>query len=377
MAIALYQKQFRVLLLGVIASAAASVVAPATTIAAAPAFYPRVVANANGSAYAAVERPTASARRIVFFTRPSLDAAWGEAGVVAEDSDTSADLANPHVWQRGQLLLCAFRHHTTPPGGERVYRIEVAASHDGGRSWGAPVVVSAGATGVWEPFLFSHTEDAPDTVRAFFAAEITNGGEQDIVERVSIDAGKSWGANVARLHTAGSRNGMPGAAQLQDGSVVVVFEAFLPGAWGAYVVNSARSFDRCASFPQRALVHVPLRGTGNAGSPQIGVDPRIGGRAIAVYMSNEPTSQVTSGGVVRTSSGVRWPDGAHVGVVEAHINATDPLAPLQWGPAPEKFLPLATSTAYWPSLFVESGSRGLFGVYQGGDSVAYIAAGAL
>lgn len=371
-------KLFLVLLLGATGPLlfASSSSAPATTpIAAAPAFYPRVIANANGSAYAAVERPTTSARRIIFLTRPSLDVAWEEVGVVAEDSDTSADLANPHVWQRDGLLLCAFRHHSTPPGGERVYRIEVATSNDGGRSWGSPVVVTAGATGVWEPFLFSHSDDAPNTVRAFYAAEITNGGEQDIVERVSIDAGKSWGADVARLHTAGSRNGMPGAAQLQDGSVVVVFEAFLPGAWGAYVVNSARSFDRCASFPQQALVHVPPRGTGDAGSPQIAVDPRIGSRAIAVYMSNEPVSEVASG-LVRAASGVRWPDGAHVGVMEAYINATDPLAPLQWGPTPTKVLPLATTTAFWPSLFVEGGNRGVFGVYQGGDSAAYIAAGA-
>lgn len=361
----------------------------APLLAPAPAYYPRVAAFGNGSAFAAVERPVAGVRRIVLLARASLDGAWEDAGVIVEDATAGVDLGNPMLFASGALLLCAFRHHTGAAP-HRVYRIAVTASRDGGRSWSvAPAVASAGPTGVWEPFLWAHSSDTAGTVRIVYAAEVVNGGEQDIVQRVSTDFGATWGGIVTRVHTPGSRNGMPGAAELCDSSVVLVFEAFLPGAWGAYVVNSARSFDGGATFPQRALVHAPLAAGRDAGSPQVGVCP-ASGAVVAVFMSNEAAGLVDSGaaadrsdslappaaGGAASTTPLRWPDGAHIAVVAAHVNATDASAPLSWGPA-SATLPIVTASAFWPSLFVEPFLHVLRAAYQGDDSAAYLAEGAL
>jgi hypothetical protein len=313
------------------------------------------------------------------------------------DADLAAapDLANPQLLVLGSAsvdappptLLCAYRHHTGAAGGPRTFRIAVSASTDGGLTWAPRSLVTQGSLGAWEPFLFTlppsddgstpvfNRTGSSYTVYVAYAAELPATGspprqEQDIVVRASTDGGFTWGPDeLSRIHTPGSRNGMPGIAALSDGSLVAVFEGFWgPGGWGAYTVNSARSFDNGKTWPQRAVVHAPVNSSYNSGSPQVAACTGSGGTgsksrtstgtsstsstststravACAVYMSDEPAaSDVTL---------PAWPSGAHVAAQCAILDAANSSAPLVWDAAPVRTVATATPTAFWPGLVVD------------------------
>ena len=332
-----------------------------TEILPAPAFYPRLTvvptSDPSGFAFAAVETPNATTRVLTLLRRLSAVYAWKPLSIIAADANASAapDLSNPQLLMPslggGRTLLCTYRHHTNSgPGGSRVYTVALSRSLDKGFTWEPLAVAASAATGLWEPFLFEVKGGMQ--LGLAYAAEITNGGEQDIVLRFSNDGGRSWSAEASRIHTAGSRNGMPGVAVLPNGYLLAIFEGFWgPDGWGHFTVNSAISNDGGATWPQemRQIVHAPPAGRSlNAGSPQVAACPAAAGSApelCSVFMSDEPGAGVGP-----------WPAGASILSLCAQ-------PPYNWSAAgPPQVVPTDTATGYWPSLLAIDGA--LHATYQ-------------
>jgi hypothetical protein len=315
-----------------------------------------------------LEAPLPAQRRLLFLPRAPGAGAWGPPSVIAT-APAADDLANGHLLALPNgTLLCAFRHHFALPTGGTVYTLQLAASHDAGASWGAPTLITSGATGVWEPFLLL----TPSALRVAYSAELTNGGEQDVVLRSSSDGGGAWGPVDSVLHTPGSRNGMPGLAVLRDGSLLLVCEGFWGArGWGAFTVNSARSLDGGRSWVQRQVAHAPPA-PANAGSPQLALC-RNSTLACAVFMSSEAAAAAAAAAAGGASSGSAWPDGAHAALLCAAVG--EGAAPINWTAArPPVRVPTATATVYWPSFLAESGGGGGSArvAYQGSDGAAYL-----
>jgi hypothetical protein len=343
-------------------------------ISSAPAYYPRLarVSPPSGAAFTAavVEKPTAAARRLVFLAA-AADGSWNSSApgaVIASApaaADGSVDLGNGFLLQLPNgTILCAYRHHDGA-GAARTFRLQLAASHDLGASWALAATITSGPVGVWEPFLFRAAADGPQAVRVFYSAELTNGGEQDIVAQASADGGASWAAPFGRLHTPFSRNGMPGVAELPDASLLLVCEGFWGAAgWGHFTVNSARSFDGGRSWQQRSVVHAPPAGA-NAGSPQVALCGGAAPAACAVFMSSE------GGG----GGGAPWPGGAHAAALCAPLDGGAAAVPWARAGAP-RAVAAATATIFWPSLLADAAGA-LRAAYQGDDAASYEAEGSL
>lgn len=324
-----------------------------TQLAASPAFYPRVALLPNGTAVASVATPLANGgKAISLCVRQTVEGGnetWVSGGVIVQDLNATADpdLDNGFLFATATTLLCAYRHHTGV-GSARVYRIQVSQCvlATGCTTWSLLSTVSAGPTGVWEPFLFA----ARGQLHVVYSAELTNGGEQDVVQQDSTDGGATWSAVSARVHTAGSRNGMPGVAALPDGSLVMVMEGFWSGLWGHFTVNSVRSYDQATTWTDPVIVHAPSISSGaNAGSPQVGVVPALAGSpglaaVCAVYMSSEPTPP----------AGIAWPAGAHIASQCLPLNASQPAATLDWASATVRIVNTSSATAFWPSVFLDT-----------------------
>jgi hypothetical protein len=291
--------------------------------------------------------------------------------VASAPSTSDVDLANGFLLQLGTgAILAAYRHHDGN-GSARVYRIAVSVSHDFGGSWAPLAVVTAGPVGVWEPFLHAYSGDAAEVVHVYYAGEITNGGEQDILRQTSIDGGMTWGAVDVRLHTPNSRNGMPGVAELFDGSLLAVYEGFGSRGWGHFEVRARRSFDAGATWAQELVVHAPQSPQFNSGSPQVAVCVQTG-KIVVVFMTSEPPPP---------EGALLWPDGAHIGVSSARLNSTNLSEPLVF-PVEAGIVP-TPATAYWPSLLLDAlGTKGdlefsLRVAFQDVSGAAYLSAGTL
>ena len=292
---------------------------------------------------------------------------WAATGAViaSAPADNATDLANGFLLQLAPsgVLLCAYRHHDGV-GAQRVFRIAVSRSTDFGATWSPLAVIFAGPVGVWEPFLQQLAAEASNVVHVYYSAELTNGGEQDVVRQTSADAGVTWSSVDVRLHAPNSRNGMPGVAELADGSLLCVFEGFGSAGWGHFQVHAMRSFDLGATWSQPIVVHAPASSTYNSGSPQVAVCPQTS-KIVVVFMSDEPLPQAAA-----------WPDGAHIGVVSARLNTTNVSSPLVF-PATAGFIP-TPATVFWPSLLLDAlGTKGeiefsLRAAFQGADGAAYI-----
>jgi len=323
---------------------AAQVAPNGTIVASAPAYYPRGLVTADGRRFIAAERPTASERRIALLEWQV--GAWVEMATIVSDADPTADLANAFLFQEPLLsrnvLLCAYRHHTggSSEGSPRIFRIAISRSVNGGTSWSPLSIPTATPTGVWEPFLFRSVVSPPSVLRLLYAAEITNGGEQDIVEQQSTDGGVSWSQVMSRVHTPGSRNGMPGLVELPDESLLMVFEGFGAGVWDWYTVNQARSFDGGATWSERQVIHQPPFGY-DSGSPQVALCP-TSTKVCVIYMSNEQKDTPSS----------QWPDGAHIAASCVGLS-TNRSAPLSWNTSTPTIVPTLTPTAYWPGFAVD------------------------
>jgi hypothetical protein len=131
--------------------------------------------------------------------------------------------------------------------------------------------------------------------------------EQNIVWQLTQNNGTSWTAPLMVAHNAGSRNGMPGLARLQNGSLIVVgswlyralvspshtselilsfhqvFEGFWE-LWGDFSVSYALSHDLGRTWINRQRIYDPP-GASMAGAPQVAVD--ASGRVYASCMTND------------------------------------------------------------------------------------------
>jgi hypothetical protein len=351
---------------------------PSTVLSPAPAFYPRLamMAYPNGTSVAVgtAAKPSGDTHQIAFLVRTSITPeVWVQQGyVVVAQGGPDIDLDNGFTYQLPNgTLLCAYRHHDGN-GTARTFRIQVSSSHDFGLTWSYASTVTQGPVGVWEPFMWSSGYwDNATTVHVAYSAELTNGGEQDIVFQTSVDGGTAWNPVSSRIHTTLSRNGMPGVAELHDHSLVVVFEGFWTGFWGHFTVNSARSFDGGATWPQQEIVYAPANAgfgpstTYCAGSPQVGVCP-LTGKLVVIFMNNEPLTSASSSGSIPA-----WPAGAHAAVVSAHLNYSNVSAPLNFTLSPPAAIPTLTPTIYWPSLLLDPqapcmpGAAGAMGMSDG------------
>lgn len=168
--------------------------------------------------------------------------------------------------------------------------------------------------------------------------------EQNIVWQLTQDNGTSWTAPLVVAHNAGSRNGMPGLARLQNGSLIVVgtqlyrelmtlerphhtsertppphlhqvFEGFYE-QWGDFSVSYALSHDLGRTWINRQKIYDPP-GAAMAGAPQVAVD--ASGRVYASCMTNDMDGPIYPPWDDRT--GVRVWHGSCAGCAAVYVTA--------------------------------------------------------
>lgn len=213
--------------------------------------YPRATALADGTLLVGFDHAVEGRRSIGIVRSTDGGKTWGDYSEAAQ-APSSDDLANayPLALADGTILV-AYRHHTFE---KRIYRLEVCASSDKGKTWEKRGVIAAGTTGLWEPLLF---ELSDGTVQAYYASEENLKPEQQVEMRSSSDGGRTWGEPVIVARKKGSRDGMAGVVRLRDGSLYAVFEATDIPPYG-FVVSAVRSRDDGKTWSaDRELIYKP------------------------------------------------------------------------------------------------------------------------
>ncbi len=276
---------------------------------------------------------------------------WSPRGTVAaHEIAPNRDLGNIMPWTlpSGQILG-AFRHHDKP-GSDLIYRLLVSTSNDGGYTWSFLSDIETGTIhGIWEPLFFV----VPGIgTQVYYAREEIN-HDQDIVMRQSVDDGASWGPIITVAEQTGSRDGMPAVAQLNDGSLVTIFESFRTPNSGTFVVRTVQSNDNGATWIHRQDLHVPESSTRNAGAPYITALPD--GRLLASFMTDENSSETG------------WANHAAVAVMVTDGIPT--FDDLRWAGSPKI---VANEPVFWPSVMVTPSNEVLVLYEQGGPKVQRI-----
>ena len=294
---------------------------------------------------------------------------WAPIGVVSSDARPGSDVSNCVLHQQptGELLA-AYRHHTgcgpagrsptpTPrpsrPGVCTDYTLRVSVSDDRGVSWQPRSTVVQGTIGMWEPAFFQ----LGSGLAVAYSQELSNGGLQSIVWKVSGDAGRSWGPvavlSDGRQHD--SRDGMPGLTRLRDGSVLLVFEGFWRHGWGRFSVQIRRSFDDGASWDAGNVIFAPSNASHNAGAPQIAVGSGGNGTEVVFvsFMTDEDAIEVS------------WPGDASSKVMVGAAPAPGQAFPAFDVPGRETMVP--GPGAMWPGL-VPLSDGGVFATVGKGGS---------
>lgn len=144
------------------------------------------------------------------------------------ESGRQLDNANLVQLSNGDVLL-AVRSLVD----KKSYRVQIYKSVDNGRDFKFLSVIDANETangadnvGVWEPFLL---ELSPNKVAAFYANEKHSKAvpafSQIISEKISIDGGATWGAEIRAVAEKGkSRPGEPNVVKLPNGNYVLFYE---------------------------------------------------------------------------------------------------------------------------------------------------------
>lgn len=185
----------------------------------------------------------------------------------ARNSEESLENPSPFVLRDGSILM-AFRHHVVDEKGHE-FRLRVAKSTDGGKSWamtgeGPEGFIDRSRQGLWEPFLYT---DAKGVLRVVYAKERPRsdcprmrGNAQDIVMRKSLDGGATWEDEVVVAREGISRDGVPSIARLRDGSYLMVFESWRNTQCGKHepglVIRSMQSMDG-VNWVKRRSVYIP------------------------------------------------------------------------------------------------------------------------
>ena len=293
--------------------------------------YPRVLQRADGRLFGTFDSGDAMNFVLRTVAADRVEGPWVARGIVAvEPIEPGRTLGNayPFEWTP-ERTLCAFRHHNQV-GDLYVHRLLLSASDDGGDTWRfvSEIEVDDRDHGLWEPLLF---RGADGHLQVYYAWEHTVGGKQDIVMRRSRDGGMTWSDRITVASNAQSRDGMPGVARLNDGTLVTVFESFRQDDRGPFVIRATTSTDDGATWGNRQAVYVPEAADRHAGAPALVT--LADGRLLVSFMTDEE------------GPGGDWPNGAAAKVlISDGIPTRDALV---WRPHP---LTVADAPAFWPSL---------------------------
>jgi BNR repeat-like domain len=160
--------------------------------------------------------------------------------------------------------------------------------------------------GLWEPFM----RVAHDGSLQLYYSRENSQTDQDIVQHISKDNGKTWGAMVTIAGaTTNGRDGMPGITEFDTGSGKQLLCIFETTQDGPFHVKSVTSDDDGITWGNRLVVYVPTGTNNNAGSPQVAT---LGGNVlVAIFMTDEdlsPHNWFQGAGVksLVSTDGVNW-----------------------------------------------------------------------
>lgn len=237
-------------------------------------FYPRAVELADGTLLATFDHRIPGGKAVACVRSTDGGRTWGEYQRIADDTGR-VDIANAFPVQLADgTVLVAYRHHKPD---QRIFRIEVAASIDNGKTWQLRGTIATGTVGLWEPFLF---QPAKDLLQVYYASEEGIYPDQRIEMRTSKDSGKTWRPPTTVARKPGSRDGMPSVVRAADGSLLACFEASDTAPF-RFVVRIVRSKDGGATWSaEREPVYQPVNPSPQrwaAGAPYLacGKDGRL------------------------------------------------------------------------------------------------------
>ena len=242
----------------------------------------------------------------VITTAKSTDngASWQRLGEVTRGASNANDIDNPYVLQLPTgRILCAFRNHSKDPatGAYTYFRITVTYSDDKGRSWAylsTPASDVGPIIGSWEPFL----RLARDGSLQLYYSRENSATDQDSLERLSTDGGKTWSAaKTISGNAITARDGMLGVATISGSNLIAVFETESTGVFNIMSITSA---DDGRTWSNRRMVYAST-GTGNsAGAPQI---INVGGRLVVSFQTSEDSNLGQTGAYTYVNPAFSFP----------------------------------------------------------------------
>ncbi len=264
--------------------------------------YRAVSALADGTVLGwRVEAAEPAGVALVCHASRDLGATWKRRGRVATDADPACDLGDAHfLATRAGEVLCSYRrnHHRGRPEASRDFRIEVAVSRDGGRSWASHSVVaeaSGSGHGLWASHLFERSDGA---LQCYYDDEVTPAreglpGHQWVMMCTWDGATGRWvqPVVVSRAHdrAALSRDGMPSVVELPGGRLLCCLESVQAQAPHAGLVRLVASDDGGRTWSwqreERQVLYQPRDRAFNALAPWMVGLP--GGALLCVFTTDE------------------------------------------------------------------------------------------
>ncbi|KAL9596201.1 MAG: hypothetical protein Q9219_005953 [cf. Caloplaca sp. 3 TL-2023] len=309
--------------------------------------YPRATRLQDGSILAVYTAFQSGNNVLLAATSTNNGASWSTLGEITRGASNANDIDNAFVIQLpgpSKRILCAFRNHSKDPatGAYTYFRITVTYSDDGGRSWrflsepagnGAPY-------GNWEPFL----RNAADGSLQLYYSHENNAQDQDTLQRVSRDGGKTWsGALTVSGGGITARDGMTAVASLGSStSLILVYETETTGLFSLGAVFSS---DDGKSWSGRKTIYTPSSPNTSAGAPQI---INASGTLVVSMMTNEDQTLSTPSNSYTDHTAVKV-------ITSGDLGRT-------WG----NKVTVGTPQSSWPGLLDLGGSRFLYLFDRGG-----------
>ena len=169
-------------------------------------------------------------------------------------------------------------------GAYTYFRITVTYSDDQGKSWkylSAPASDIGPVNGNWEPFLRLALDGS---IQIYYSRE-NSATDQDSLERVSTDGGKTW-SSARTISGSGitARDGMLGVATIAGSNLMAVFESETNGVFNIMSITSA---DDGKTWSNRRIVYESTVTGNSAGAPQI-ID--VGGNLVVSFQTSEDSN---------------------------------------------------------------------------------------